>query len=123
MRRLIPIVLCSIALAAQAGPIIHVTAHEVDLDRPGALETLRHDNPRHYEAVMKQVDAVQGVEYSDVGLRSLALFTVPDAPPAFGGILEPSAPARARLRVNVEDAVYSITVRITRDPARMVPAK
>ena len=122
MRRLIPVVLCSIAFAAQAGSI-GISGPVVDLDKPGALEALQRDNPRHYDAVMKQVEAAQTVQYSENGLRNLGLFRVPEAPIAFGGNVMPSLPAQTRLRIDVEDVTYAITVRITKDPARMVPAK
>jgi len=65
---------------------------------------------------------VQTVEYADKGLQNLALFAIPGTPQAFSGSLEPSSPAQARLRVDVDGTIYAITVRITKDPARPVPA-
>ena len=48
MRRLIPVVLCSIALYRPGGarwPASPLASDAIDLDKPGALEALQRDNP------------------------------------------------------------------------------
>ncbi len=120
MRRLIPVVLCSIALSAQAQGFIRLPTVTIDLDKPGALAALERDNPKHYAAVMKRVDEVQTVDYSERGVRDLGYRPVPD--PASGN-LKLSDPAQNRINVPVEGIVYAITVRYTKDPATFVPAR
>jgi len=124
MIRLILVVLCSIALQAFAADRTIVLA-VIDLDRPGALEALKRDNPKHYDAVMKRVDEVQTVEYSDSGLRNLTMFWQPDfletAP--YGNLVKPSDPAQARITVMVDMQPYRITVHYTKNPATIVPAR
>ena len=115
MRRLVPVVLCSIALFAQASDAI-------DLDKPGALETLQRDNPRHYEEVMKKVDEAQTVAYSDKTLHNLGLL-IPSVPTGRSGDLKLSDPAKSRITVAVDGTTYLITVRYTKDPAHPVPAR
>jgi hypothetical protein len=123
MRGLIPVVLCSIALSVQAQGIIRLPASDaIDLDKPGALEALQRDNPKHFEAVMKKVDEVQTVQYTDNGLHNLGLFRRPEATSITGDV-KLSDPARSRLTVVVDGTAYIITVRFTKDPAHMVPAR
>jgi hypothetical protein len=127
MRWLIPVVLCSIALCVQAGGLVGFAppAAIIDLDKPGALEALQRDNPRHYEAVMKKVDQAQTVAYSDKGLHDLGLFPRidPDDPMGLGPDLKLSSPAQSHITVIVEGTLYAITVRHTKYPAHMVPAR
>lgn len=124
MKRLIPVVLCSIALFAQAGGLIQLpAAGTIDLDKAGALEALQRDNPKHFEAVMKQVDAVQTVQYSDKGVRNLSFFTQPPVQWEGGTDLKLSNPGQARISVPVDAIVYLITVRLLKDPAHLIPAR
>jgi hypothetical protein len=124
MRRLIPVVLCSIALSSFAADnfIRLPIAEAIDLDKPGALEALQRDNPKHYEAVMKRVEEVQKVELSPNGQRNLGFYHKPDASAPTSN-LKLSDPAQSRIDVFVEGTMYVITVRYTKDPATMVPAR
>jgi len=123
MRRLVPVVLCSIALFAQAETVAGFAAASdaIDLDKPGALEALQRDNPRHYEEVMKKVDEAQTVAYSDKTLHNLGLFPRPGT--VRSGDLKLSDPAKSRITVAVDGTIYLITVRYTKDPAHPVPAR
>jgi hypothetical protein len=126
MQRLIPVLLCSIALGAQAGKLIPLPSTQaIDLDKPGALEALQRDNPKHYEVVMKRVEQAQTVEYTDSSVHNLALFSIPDPASPFGpqGDLKLSDPAQSRIMVPVETSMYIITVRYTKDRAHLVPAR
>lgn len=87
MRRLIPVVLCSIALSAQAAGLIGFpSTNVIDLDKPGALEALQRDDPTHYEAVMKGIEQAQAVPHTDKGVHNLGLLVQPN--PA--AVLDPS---------------------------------
>jgi hypothetical protein len=122
MRRLIPVVLCSIALSAGAFVFeVPGSAPGIDLDRPGALEALKRDNPAHYEAVMKKIDEVQAAPTGLNVLRDLRLDT--QEPLDGGRFVQPMDPAKTRIGVDVDGTVYLITVRYTKDPAHMVPAR
>ncbi len=128
MRRLIPVVLCSIALIAQAGGVIKLpetvgSIGVIDLDKPGALEALQRDNPKHYEAVMKKVDEAQTVKPALDGQHNLGLFLDRPISDAYGTFVQPSDPALSRIMVPVDAAVYYITVRYTKDRAHLVPAR
>jgi hypothetical protein len=126
MRRLIPVVLCSIALSAFAVESITrlPDPQPIDLDKPGALAALQRDNPKHYAAVMKKVDEVQTVQLSEQGLRNLGIYLLPRPDPSGPmGNLKLSDPAQSRISVFVEGFTYLITVRYTKDPATMVPAR
>ncbi|HEY2628593.1 MAG TPA: hypothetical protein VGI57_05665 [Usitatibacter sp.] len=123
MRRLIPVVLCSIALFAQAGSPAWRMPGEggIDLDKPGALEALQRDNPAHYDAVMKKVDEAQSVAFWEKGLRNLGV--TPGEPLVLSGNLKLSYPAQSRITVVFPTAMYFITVHHTKDPARSIPAQ
>lgn len=122
MRSLIPVVLCSIALCAQASVIeLPATSPGIDLDQPGALEALQRDNPAHYEAVMKKVDEVQASPIKLNALQNLLLDT--RNPLESGRLVEPMSPAKSRVAINVDGTTYLITVRYTKDPAQLVPAR
>lgn len=122
MRNLILVLFCA-ALSVQATTfqLPSVSQQVIDLDQPGALEALERDNPKHYDAVMKKVDEVQTVTYSETGQHNLRLDT--QNPFAAGRFIGPSDPAVTRLAVPIDDKVYNITVRYTKDPAHMVPAR
>ncbi|MFZ3322644.1 MAG: hypothetical protein WA190_09740 [Usitatibacter sp.] len=124
MRRLVPVVLCSMALFAQAETIASFPAASdaIDLDKPGALDALQRDNPRHYEEVMKKVDEAQTVAYTDKTMHNLGLFFHPGSP-GRSGDLKLSDPAKSRITVAVDGTTYLITVRYTKDPAHPVPAR
>ncbi|HLX22473.1 MAG TPA: hypothetical protein VKR38_03920 [Usitatibacter sp.] len=122
MRRLVPVVLCSIALSAQALVFeVPGSTPGIDLDQPGALDALKRDNPAHFEVVMKKVDEVQASPIKLNVLQNLRL----DArkPMENGRLVEPISPARSRIGINVDGTTYLITVRYTKDPATLVPAR
>ena len=123
MNSLVPVVLCSIALSAQA-LVLEVPAYVpgIDLDKPGALEALERDNPMHYVAVMKKVEEVQTPPVVLNGLRDLR-FDFQNPFGTGGRLVEPMYPAKSRIGVDVDGTTYLITVRYTKDPAVGVPAK
>ncbi len=128
MRWLIPVVLCSIAPFAQASEIIGLPSTvasigAIDLDKPGALKALQRDNPKHYEAVMKKVDEAQTVKPVLDAQFKLGFFLDRPVADTYGTFVQPSYPARTRITVMADAAVYSITVRYTKGPAHSVPAR
>jgi hypothetical protein len=118
MRRLIPVVLCSIALSATAGIMGPVPTDVIDLDKPGALETLQRDNPGRYEAIMKLVDEAQAVPNSDKGIHNLASDNI-----HFQSGMKLSYPGQSRVIFTVDDTSYVMTMRHTKDPGHLVPAR
>jgi len=122
MRRSIFVVLCSIAFSVQATAFeVPASTPGVDLDQPGALDALKRDKPAAYDQVMKKVDEVQAAPRGLEGLRNLGF--APGRPGENGRLIAPMDPAKARVALFVDGEVYRITIRYTKDPAQMVPAR
>ena len=116
MRNLIAIVLGA-ALSVQAAP----PSRAVDLDKPGALETLKQDRPKHYAKVVEEMDKVQAVPYSSKGQHDLRFDA--QKPDPTRRQIETSHPAKTRITIAVEDVEYRITVLYTKNPATLSRAK
>jgi len=117
MRILIVIALWA-ALGAQAAGM---PTRSVDLDRPGALELLRQEEPSHYAKVIETMDKVQAIPLSEEGLHDLRLEA--RKPDVTRRQIETSLPAKTRLLVPVDDTEYRITVVYVKNPAKVIPAK
>lgn len=92
----------------------------VDLDRPGALEALKHGNPAHYAKVAEAMDRVQEVPH-EANPRQ-PVFD-PGAPDFTRRDIRTSFPAQTTIAVPVEDTLYQVTVRYVKHPAKLEPAR
>ena len=119
MRNWIAVILW-LALSAQAATPVQVM-RTVDLDKPGALERLKAERPKHYAKVVEEMDKVQAVPRSEQGQHSLRFN--PATPDPTRRQIETSDPAKTRVTIPVEDTLYSITVLYTKNPATLSHAK
>jgi hypothetical protein len=107
--------LLSLSLAAAAGP------NTVDLNAPGALESLRTGNPRHYQAVTRILSEVLAQPQDRVPVWLHTSFGAEDV--RFEPILLTSNPPKKRLSFVLEQTSYEALLTLTDFKARAVPAK
>lgn len=108
-----PIVFAVLALAA--APVLAAT----DLSRPGALERLRSEQPKHYEAVLEvarigQTATCTEEEVEQVkkghGLAKLDC----------GFVNSTTNPPSRRVRFEIDGTPYVITVRLSDTPPKLI---
>jgi hypothetical protein len=116
VRNLIAVILWA-SLAVHAAP----QPQTIDLDKPGALETLRKSKPEHYAKVVESMEKVQAVPISAQGQQDLRLEV--RKPDPTRRQIETSHPAKTRMTIPIDETQYRITVTYTKDPATVVPAK
>lgn len=119
MRNAIAVVLAAVAAL---GPIEASALDPVNLDRPGALERLKGENPAHYERASGILLAAtempcQVDKFSKV-MR--AKFEAKDA--NCGVMLKTSDPAQRRLSFVLDDTPYVAVIRMKK-AEKLVPAK
>ena len=96
------------ALVLAATPALAQT----NLSRPGALERLKADKPKHYEAVMDIAAAGQTLTCSDDDVAQVKKQFPAVAKLDCGFVDNSSNPPSRRLRFEIEDAPYVMTVRL-----------
>jgi len=96
------------------------SAFAVDLDRPGALDALRHENPAHYAKVEKILNEAPRKPYPSISGWVRTEFDARDVNTSH--LLKTSYPAQTRLSFRLDDVVYTKIIFIDA-PARAVPAK
>lgn len=121
MRILAFLPLLLFSLAASAERTVTVTAELVDLDKPGALESLKRDKPDDYAKVMRAADEVQSVPIEPGGQQDLFL----DArkPDPTRRQVWTSDPARTKITVFTGKVLYSLTVFYLKHPPSLVGAR
>lgn len=92
--------LASAAFSAHAGL---EAVRQVDLDTPGALERVHHDNPAHYRAIS---EILREAPYRRPQTLSGWVRTAFDARMASVMLIKTSYPARARLRFMLDHTEY-----------------
>jgi hypothetical protein len=92
----------------------------VDLDRPGALEALKRDNPAHYAKIEKILDEAPRRPYASVRGWIRTEFDAKDVDTSY--LLKTSYPALARLTFVLDERQYTKVIRIDA-PASAMPAK
>lgn len=93
----------------------------VDLDRPGALEALKRDQPDRYAKVAEAMERVQEVPREKIARQPL--FFDPIRPDFTRRQLRTSFPAQTTIAVPVDDVLYQVTVRYVEHPAKLIRAK
>jgi len=115
MRRLValvlPLLLWNVAASAEV----------FDLDRPGALETLRLSNPAHYIKVRQILDGVFLRSDAEVPRWMQTNFQAQDV--QYGPIVLTSHPPKRRLSFALDATRYEGTVVLTNVRGEIVPAK
>lgn len=96
---------------------------EIDLDRPGALEALQRNRPDHYNKVVEAISRAQTIHVEPAPTTQHAGVSTED--PRTKGVSDIllSSPAKKRLVVQIDDAVYRVTAHLTKDPGKLEKAK
>jgi hypothetical protein len=92
----------------------------VDLDQPGAMETLARERPEHYARVQEEIRKAQAIPLEPAAVVRDALM---DGRSKDATILKPSDPAQKRISVVVDAFRYEVTVRMVKNPAVLEKAK
>jgi hypothetical protein len=121
MRSILAALLASAALSvnvsANAG--FDATSH-VDLDTPGALERVQHDNPAHFRAITQILrEALQRRPQTLAGWVRTAF----DARMASALLIKTSYPPQARLEFVLDDTEYGAMVALRNIEPSISPAK
>ncbi len=112
-------VAAALVVALFAAPA--AASKSVDLNAPGALERLRHDNPGDYAKVRRILAEVQDQRSENVLSWMLAQFDAREVAYA-ADLLLTSYPPQKRLSFSLGDTRYFGTVTLTRDRAQAIPA-
>jgi hypothetical protein len=104
--RTLPVLLLAAALPAAAA-----VDQPIDLNRPGALDSLRQSHPGDYAAVMQQVRHVSTQACKvEVPLYHAGADLNLDRLPCRALVVKTSYPAQTDLRIPMGERVYQITV-------------
>ena len=110
-----------LALAA-AVSVVPTLAAQVDLDRPGVLDQLKVERPKHYEAVTEVLRASERMPCREGEMRVLkAKFELKEL--ACNALLMTSYPPKRRVNFEVEGTAYVAVVTVKGTEGRAVPAK
>ena len=91
----------------------------IDLDRPGALARLQHDNPAHFAKVEKILAEAPRRPFPSVSGWVRTEFNAKDVDTSF--LLRTSYPALARLTFTLDEQQYTKVIRIDA-PGQVTPA-
>lgn len=98
-------------------------APEIDLDKPGAMETLQRNRPEHYDKVAEAISKAQTIHVEPAPTTQHAGIGTDDPRRKGASNVLSSNPAKKRLVIQVDDAVYRVTAHLTKDPGRFEKAK
>jgi hypothetical protein len=121
MRFLFAALLASATLSVSAGANagFEATSH-VDLDTPGALERVQHDNPAHFRAITQILrEAPQRKPQTLAGWVRTAF----DARMASALLIKTSYPPQARLEFVLDDTEYQALVTLRNVEPSLGPAR
>jgi hypothetical protein len=113
----------AVAMLASLGASAQVVLHNVptiDLDKPGALAKLEHENPGHYQLVM---DEVKRVEQMTCKPAQQLLRASEGRTRCSSHLIYTSYPAKTNVSVFAGSAIYSITAYIDPSLDRLARAK
>ena len=87
----------------------------VDLNRPGAMDRLKKDNPAHYEAVRAILDSASTMPEAKAAYFLLATY---DVNVSFGAVVLTSDPPKTDLSFRLDDVEYRsrVTLRVSATP-------
>jgi hypothetical protein len=90
---------------------VAIAGETVDLDRPGALESLQQSRPAHYSKVKVILDGVARQRDADVGRWMRVGFDAHDV--SYAPIVLTSDPAKRRLSFALDDTRYVAVIVMT----------
>jgi hypothetical protein len=91
--------------------------NSIDLNQPGALERLSHENPFHYAMIRRILAGVDEVPEHAVSRWMKSQFNATDV--TYSAALMTSAPPRKQLSFTLETTRYSAVLTLTPDGARL----
>ena len=112
---------CVFAVFALITPPPALAAGTVDLDVPGALDTLQGANPTHYEKVVRILEGVRNQPEATVARWLQVGFDARNVD--YAPIVLTSHPAKRRLAFSLDDTRYVATVVLTDFRGAVTPAK
>jgi hypothetical protein len=118
MARLIGLALLSVVFLA---PVAALAGPTIDLDTPGALETLEQANPAHYAKVKRILEGVTRRPDADVPRWMRVGFDARDVD--YAPIVLTSHPAQRRLSFALDDTRYQAVIVLTHLRGDIVPLK
>lgn len=102
---------------------IDAAAATIDLDKPGAMEDLERERPGHYRQVMEEISRAQEIRIDREPSLRRAESAMDDPRTRESGTLLTTDPAKKRLTIFLDEAVYRVTAHMTRHPARREKAE
>ena len=119
MRIIVALVVSTVMASASA---TGTTLQPVDLNRPGALEQLKVQRPKHYAAITEVLRAVERVPCRPGEFETLkAQFEISEL--ACNVVLMTSVPPKRRLSFELEGTHYVATVAVQDTAGQVVPAR
>ena len=103
-----------VVVAGDANP-----ARTVNLNKPGALETLQQSNPTHYEKVRKILDGIVQQPDADVPRWIQTSFDARNV--SYTPILMTTVPPKRRLSFAMDETRYEAVLTLTKVRAEIVP--
>ncbi len=119
MRTIIGVVFLVAVASANA---VGTSPQLVDLNRPGTLEQLKQQRPKHYEAITAVLRVVERVPCKDRQVETLKVrFDIREM--ACNFVLMTSNPPQRRLSFSLEGTNYVAVVTLKDTEGRAIPAK
>ena len=109
MTRLLIVMFIAVATSAFAGS--NSASPPIDLDRPGATEALKDDNPLHFDKVQRILQGAQQLPLPSIRGWIRAQFDAADV--SYPVLLKTSFPPKARLSFVLDEVRYNATVILT----------
>jgi hypothetical protein len=107
-------------LLSTVQPLVLAGPAVVDLDAPGALETLERTSPVHYDKVQSIVAGVKSKPDSEVSEWLRVSFDAKDV--RYVALLMVSLPPKRRLSFTLDDTSYKTVITLDVQP-KVTPAK
>jgi hypothetical protein len=113
----------AILLAVSAGALAQTApSRSIDLDRPGQLEALERENPRHYLKIAQIREFASRMPCTDEFRRTLAVkFEAADAKCTL--LILTSYPSQRRLSFELDATSYTTKVHMDESGYRFIPLK
>jgi hypothetical protein len=118
MRRALSMI--AVFAAATLATLATAQPKDIDLDAPGALESLSRDDPAHYATVAQILDDASRI--APATARGLLHVRYHADDVELGQLLLTSFPAKRHLSFRLADVTYRATVPIREPVARVMPA-
>jgi len=119
MPRLLAASVLALAWTAVAAAGNATAGRAIDLNAPGALESLQNSNPTHYEKVRKILDGILQQHDADVPRWIQTSFDARNV--SYAPILMTTVPPKRRLSFALDETRYEAVLTLTKMRAEIVP--